>query len=580
MSETNETDANLHSTNPNGGAEFNTKFNTETTVDLENEKCSKSIPNEAGTETNEDTRTQRDGVQTETDQGVPKVIRNIFSDTVSTTSSGIESLSTQTNGTRNEGNGGVETQSRSQSKEDKSPSTKSKSTAKSKSTGTKSGSSKKNYKENDLPTTNWCFTWNNPPPNYETIIQKLYDDPKKHITYIVFGRETGTDTQTFHLQGFLQLDPDHPMRAKEGGGPMKKLFLAHWTKARSITRAEKYCHKQDPSPFIRGTLRLRTNNGKQDGNQGRRSDIHDFQDAVKEGGMTAKRAREEFPLVIAKYPRFVADYISDHNKSLWVPTHALYKWQSALMDKLENYPPHEREIIFIIDYKGNAGKSYFTKYYNKMRGEDHCQMLNPGRVTDMAYALKEHCKVIFIDCPRSRQELFQYDFVEYLKNGEIFSSKYESRVKQMQPCHVVVFMNEDPDMTKLSLDRYKIVLLDEELTTPSPHIEIEIETELEPDEQENTNDNDKENETDFPTPQEKDEETTNNNGVHPQMIQMEMETKVEKEQGICIDDNKTKAPQFTFTWEDMMQYQTDRSLNYPRKNGHARTFFVGAQGKK
>ena len=43
-----------------------------------------------------------------------------------------------------------------------------------------------------------------------------------------------------------------------------------------------------------------------------------------------------------------------------------------------------------------------------------------------------------------------------MKNGYVFCSKYESRVKQLSPCHVVVFMNEDPDMNKLSKDRYVI----------------------------------------------------------------------------------------------------------------------------
>jgi len=45
-----------------------------------------------------------------------------------------------------------------------------------------------------------------------------------------------------------------------------------------------------------------------------------------------------------------------------------------------------------------------------------------------------------------------------LKDRFVFSPKYDSKTKWLsnQP-HVVVFMNEHPDMTKLSHDRYRII---------------------------------------------------------------------------------------------------------------------------
>lgn len=76
----------------------------------------------------------------------------------------------------------------------------------------------------------------------------------------------------------------------------------------------------------------------------------------------------------------------------------------------------------------------------------------------MAYSLSEDIRVLFIDAPRSKQgEYIQYDFLEDVKNGRIFSGKYESRMKRLGPCHVVVMMNELPDMLKLSEDRYNII---------------------------------------------------------------------------------------------------------------------------
>ena len=67
----------------------------------------------------------------------------------------------------------------------------------------------------------------------------------------------------------------------------------------------------------------------------------------------------------------------------------------------------------------------------------------------------------YYDCPtRSKQgDFIQYDFIEELKNGFIFSPEYESKVKKLKVPHIVVCMNEYPNMTKLSGDRYKLYTL-------------------------------------------------------------------------------------------------------------------------
>jgi len=80
----------------------------------------------------------------------------------------------------------------------------------------------------------------------------------------------------------------------------------------------------------------------------------------------------------------------------------------------------------------------------------------------MAYTLNETNRVVFFDAPRSKQgEFVQYDFLEEIKNGYVFSGKYESRYKRFNPPHVCVAMNEYPNMQMLSEDRYTIIELDE-----------------------------------------------------------------------------------------------------------------------
>ena len=122
------------------------------------------------------------------------------------------------------------------------------------------------------------------------------------------------------------------------------------------------------------------------------------------------------------------------------------------------HAPDKREIIFIVDRAGDQGKSWFARYFCDRH--DDAMIIVPGKKADMAYVVREDCKTFFLDCPRSKQgEYIQYDFLEELKNGYLFSPKYESKVKSFNAPHVVVFMNESPDMEKLSADRYSITTL-------------------------------------------------------------------------------------------------------------------------
>jgi hypothetical protein len=76
----------------------------------------------------------------------------------------------------------------------------------------------------------------------------------------------------------------------------------------------------------------------------------------------------------------------------------------------------------------------------------------------MVYALHPFLMVLFLDAPHSRQGGYiQYDFLEEVKNGYVFSKKYESEVKIYAPIHVVVNINKEPDRTKLSPDRYHVI---------------------------------------------------------------------------------------------------------------------------
>jgi len=280
----------------------------------------------------------------------------------------------------------------------------------------------------------WCFTLNNFTPADEERIISL----EGTVDYICYGREVGT-SGTPHLQGFVTFK--NRVRLATA---IQKIGQAHFTVARSVDKAIEYCKKD--GDFVEVGVPPR--------GPGARSDLEEFKSSVLAGNLNMKDHRLNFSDVVARYPKFCIDFVMDHMPKKDVPAHALRPWQQVLNHDL-NLPPDDRTITFVVDLVGNTGKSWFSHYYCTLH--DNAQVLLPGKKVDMAYALDPSIRVLFIDAPRSKQgEYIQYDFLEDVKNGYVFSPKYESRVKQLKSVHVVVMMNELPDMNKLSADRYDV----------------------------------------------------------------------------------------------------------------------------
>lgn len=286
---------------------------------------------------------------------------------------------------------------------------------------------------------NWCFTLNN---YTEEDVDRLSNLPDT-VSYCIFGREVG-ESGTPHLQGFVQFsDRVRITQVKQFVGA-----TAHVEFARNVPAAIEYCKKE-------GNFR---EFGQICGSAGKRNDLDEFKEAVKGGNLKLSVLREDHSEVFAKYPRFCLEYIQDHYPQKVVEEYPLRPWQQELKNMLDQ-EPDDRKIIFVVDYAGNNGKSWFAQYFCQCN--ENAQLILPGKVADMTYSLRQDIRVLFCDAPRSKQgEFLQYDLFEHVKNGHIFSGKYESRVKTFGKVHVVVMMNERPDMTKLSLDRYQIITLD------------------------------------------------------------------------------------------------------------------------
>ena len=134
----------------------------------------------------------------------------------------------------------------------------------------------------------------------------------------------------------------------------------------------------------------------------------------------------------------------------------LYPYQSEIIDIIKK-EPDERTIHWFWDKKGNIGKTSFTKYlmyhYNAV--------LLEGKKNDILYVASLNDSNIYIyDIERSLEGFVSYGAIEKIKNGCYMSSKYESSVILRNCPHVIIFSNFEPEIDKLSADRWDIREID------------------------------------------------------------------------------------------------------------------------
>lgn len=287
----------------------------------------------------------------------------------------------------------------------------------------------------------WQFTLNNYNDDDEQALRSFAETPD--VDYVIYGKEVG-DSGTPHLQGHVSFNKRTRFNKVKECLPDG----AHIEMVRLLWKHIEYCRK-DGNFVEYGTPPV------SEVSSGSRGEFDEFRATVSGGVFDSPELREKHPNIMARYPHYARSVVRDlFPKPLGPSNFHPRPWQQRVVDYL-NSEPHPREVLFVVDEPGNAGKTYLGRF---LRGKyEKVQIIRSGKLADMAFMYKITTKILIIDVPRDKSEHLQYAFIEQVKDGILSSPKYSSETKEFEPPHVVVFMNEEPDMRALSADRYRII---------------------------------------------------------------------------------------------------------------------------
>lgn len=151
----------------------------------------------------------------------------------------------------------------------------------------------------------------------------------------------------------------------------------------------------------------------------------------------------------------------------------LFDWQKELIEYIGT-KPDKRTIRWYVDKVGNSGKTSIAKHLC-IKYENEIIYLSGGPsqvkygVMTFLYNKKngklvrnnKNLRAAVFDFTRSQDERVSYQALEEVKNGIFFNTKYECKQVIFNCPHIICFANFEPDMDKLSRDRWVIKELTE-----------------------------------------------------------------------------------------------------------------------
>lgn len=280
-------------------------------------------------------------------------------------------------------------------------------------------------------------------------------NPVYGIKYVVCQKEACPTTGTLHYQGYLFLD------GHNGLGEISLRRRLPFLGDRRATRLvpskgtaqqnKVYCTKPESrlaGPWEFGEI-------PSVGGDRSKNTLEEAIAALTEAGYDLQVLARSQPILFAKFHRQLEALAARVQPKPQVDFSAPRPWQQQIVD-LVNTEPDSRSVNWIVDETGGQGKTYLSKY---LIAEHDAFYTTGGKGADIVHAYNNQ-RVIIFDFSRDKDGFVSYAVIEQLKNGLVFSGKYNSAFKvRPHQAHVIVFSNFEPDQSKLSRDRWKITRL-------------------------------------------------------------------------------------------------------------------------
>lgn len=126
----------------------------------------------------------------------------------------------------------------------------------------------------------------------------------------------------------------------------------------------------------------------------------------------------------------------------------LRPWQEQALEIVRQQD--DRKVMWITDSEGNNGK---TKLCKELALHHKAAVFNNAGKKDLAFAYDDQ-EIVAFNLTRTTEERVNYEAIESLKDGIMFSAKYESETKVFNSPQLVVMSNYPPDFSAMSQDRW------------------------------------------------------------------------------------------------------------------------------
>jgi hypothetical protein len=314
----------------------------------------------------------------------------------------------------------------------------------------------------------FCVTLNNYTAEETAVINSLIGpiNNRTRVTFIAYQFEAG-ENGTPHIQAYFQLSMRMQPETFTDWLERKIGRRPHVEPQRgSSEQCVDYCSKEDTripgtEPVVLGEYRGIEGRASR---QGHRTDLAAVQNDIHEG-MDLQALIDKHFEAFAKYDRFLRQYFTDYQQAAARQTlisqtsgTELRNWQNELLS-IVNGPVQPRRVSWWWEARGNVGKSFMARHLALHCNSVICQMMKKSDLLHMLTKTLQGKKSVVFDLTRSSEAgavSVVYEVLEMLSNGYICSGKYDSQNLWIQPLHLIVFANFEPDRSAMSEDRWDI----------------------------------------------------------------------------------------------------------------------------